>query len=320
MVARTSISPIVDGISRHFGISRRDVESIIGGAPRRYKSYYIPKRAGGLRLISQPAREVKALQHWFMARCEGMLKVHAAASAYVRKKGISQNAERHRENEFLLKMDFLDFFPSIRGRDLRRYIAADAPWLLDGEDVEKAVRLLFFSQGPDVELRLSIGAPTSPWLSNLLMFRFDESVSEVCRSREVAYTRYGDDVTFSSNDANSLRAVEEESRDIVAKLESPRLLFNPRKTIMLSRKSQRRVTGLVLSNDGKVSLGRARKRQLRASVHHLILGKLSNEEVVKLRGWLAFARDVEPEFVRRLSGRYGTEMNVVLSKAVGGEG
>lgn len=109
MTEKESLSPIVDRISKHFGIGHRDVESIIAGAPRRYKSYYIPKRAGGVRLISQPAREVKALQHWFMSRCQGALKVHRAAAAYVKKKGIRQNAERHQENEFLLKMDFADF-------------------------------------------------------------------------------------------------------------------------------------------------------------------------------------------------------------------
>jgi hypothetical protein len=148
------------------------------------------------------------------------------------------------------------------------------------------------------------------------MYRFDERVSNLCQGGEVAYTRYADDVTFSSHDPNSLRSVEKDLREIVAKLESPRLQFNPRKTIMLSRKSQRRVTGLVLSNEGKVSLGRARKRYLRAAVHHLMLGKLSKEEVVRLRGWIAFARDVEPEFVWRLSSRH-PEMSVVLPKVAG---
>jgi retron-type reverse transcriptase len=217
-------------------------------------------------------------------------------------------------------MDFLDFFPSIRAGDFRRYIAKEVPWLLDEEDIERVVRLLFFTDGRGMELRLSIGAPTSPWLSNVLMREFDEAVSGICRASEIAYTRYADDVTFSSNDPDSLRAVEKQLREIVARLRSPRLQFNAKKTIMLSRKSQRRVTGLVLSNDGEVSLGRATKRQLRAAVHHLILGKLSNEEAVQLRGWLAFARDVEPDFVRRLSSRYGPDMNLALSRGVGREG
>jgi RNA-directed DNA polymerase len=314
MAKQVHLSPIIESISKDFGVPPRDVEAIIQGAPRRYKSYYIAKRAGGRRLISQPAREVKAFQHWLMSRCQNVLRVHLAAAAYVRKKSIRTNAEQHRTNEFLLKMDFLDFFPSILGRDFRFYVAADAPWLLNEEDVGRAVRLLFFTQESDTELRLSIGAPTSPWLSNVLMYRFDEAVTKICQGTEVAYTRYADDVTFSSNHPDSLRAVEEELRRIVVTLKSPRLRFNPKKTIMLSRKSQRRVTGLVLSNDGKVSLGRARKRHLRAAVHHLISGKLDNEEIARLRGWLAFASDMEPEFVRRLSMRYGPEMNVALSK------
>ena len=320
MTKEKNISPIVDRMSRHFGLGHRDVESIIAGAPRRYKSYYIPKRAGGVRLISQPAREVKALQRWFMSSCENVLKVDRAAAAYVRRKGIKHNARKHRENEFLLKMDFANFFPSIRSRDLRRYIAVDAPWLLDNEDIERVVRLLFFSEGPHLGLRLSIGAPTSPWLSNVLMYRFDQSVGRLCRDAKVTFTRYADDVTFSANEPDSLRAVEKALRGIVADLDSPRLVFNSKKTIMLSRKSQRRVTGLVLSNDGNVSLGRARKRIIRAAVHHLILGRLSKEEIAQVRGWLAFARDVEPEFVRRLYNRHSPEMNIALSKDVESEG
>jgi RNA-directed DNA polymerase len=204
-----------------------------------------------MRLISQPAREVKAFQNWFMSRCQSILKVHPVAAAYVKKRGIRQNAEQHRKNEFLLKMDFLDFFPSIRGDDFRRYMFVEAPWLLDAADIERVVRLLFFWRPSETEVRLSIGAPASPWLSNVLMYGFDDLVSRFCRSRDVTYTRYADDVTFSSNDPNSLRTVEKELREIVSGLESPRLLFNPRKTIMLSRKSQRRVTGLVLSKRWK---------------------------------------------------------------------
>jgi RNA-directed DNA polymerase len=190
-----------------------------------------------------------------MSRCQSALKVHAAAAAYVRKRGIKQNVEEHQKNEFLLKMDFSDFFPSIRAGDLRRYIAADVPCLLDKEDVERVVRLLFFSQRAGMELRLSIGAPTSPWLSNVLMYRFDEAVSEMSRRGSELHKICGRCDLFIQR-PNSLRGVEKKLRKIVATLESPRLRFNPRKTIMLSRKSQRRVTGLVLSNDGKVSLGR----------------------------------------------------------------
>jgi RNA-directed DNA polymerase len=236
-----------------------------------------------------------------------------------KRKGLDKMRKGIERMSFCSRWILPNFFPSIRGGDLRRYIAKDTPWLLDEEDVERAVRLLFFRKAPDMEFRLSIGAPTSPWLSNVLMYSFDESVSRLCEGGEVAYTRYADDVTFSSDDPNALRDVEKQLREIVSYLPSPRLRFNPKKTIMLSRKSQRRVTGLVLSNDAKVSLGRARKRQLRAAVHHLILGKLSNEEVVQLRGWLAFARDVEPEFVRRLSSRYDPDMNIALSRVVGPE-
>jgi RNA-directed DNA polymerase len=116
-----------------------------------------------------------------MSRCQSALKVHAAAAAYVRKRGIKQNVEEHQKN-VSLKDGFFGLLPVDPCRDLHRYIAADVPCLLDKEDVERVVRLLFFSQRAGMELRLSIGAPTSPWLSNVLMYRFDEAVSEIAEA------------------------------------------------------------------------------------------------------------------------------------------
>ena len=307
------LSPFLNTISAENGLSIADAVLILSSAPRRYKSYYIPKRAGGLRLISQPAREVKALQYWFMASCQKRLKVHPAASAYRKGRGIRRNAAAHRDGNYILKMDFADFFPSIRAADIRAYLRALAPCLVDENDIEWIVRLVCFRSKEDAGLRLSIGAPSSPWLSNVLMFEFDRRVSKACVGTDVVYTRYADDVTFSSSAPDALRQTEERVRRIVAELETPKLIFNSKKTIMLSRRMQRRVTGLVISNEGAVSLGRARKRMIRAAVHHMARGLLNEEAKLRLRGLLAFAQDVEPEFVERLSKRFEARVGVSLA-------
>ena len=73
---------------------------------------------------------------------------------------------------------------------------------------------------------------------------------------------------------------------------------------MLARRG--RVTGLVLTNDGKVSLGRDRKRLIRATVHHFIAGKLNPEQIRELRGMLTYVKSVEPKFLVRLRSKYGS--------------
>ena len=89
-------------------------------------------------------------------------------------------------------------------------------------------------------------------------------------------------------------------------LRTPRLIINPEKTVRVSKKNSRRVTGLVISNDARVSLGRGQKRLIRSRVHHFVLGKLTREQILELRGMLAFVHSVEPSFLIRLSEKYGS--------------
>jgi hypothetical protein len=63
----------------------------------------------------------------------------------------------------------------------------------------------------------------------------------------------------------------------------------------------------VISNEGDVSLGRTRKRILSSLVHKYKLGLLNKDSVSNLQGYLAFAQDVEPSFLKRLANKYGQE-------------
>ena len=62
----------------HLRISPSDLLQIISTAPARYKHYTIPKRRGGVRVIAQPSREVKAIQRYILAAKLSTLPVHAA--------------------------------------------------------------------------------------------------------------------------------------------------------------------------------------------------------------------------------------------------
>ena len=103
---------------------------LVRSAPHRYKTYPIPKRkAGEFRIIAQPAREVKALQYWVMHHVLSRFAVHPAATGYREGLNIADNALRHVKSRFLLKLDFKDFFPSIKAHDFRQYIEKRAPEL-----------------------------------------------------------------------------------------------------------------------------------------------------------------------------------------------
>jgi RNA-directed DNA polymerase len=96
----------------------------------------------------------------------------------------------------------------------------------------------------------------------------------------------------------------------------PTLRINEDKTVLATRRYRRQITGLVLTLDDRISIGRERKRELRAALHHFSLGKLSEKQIVHLAGLMAFVRDVEPEFFVRMEKAYGTAIFDGLKQAV----
>jgi RNA-directed DNA polymerase len=295
---------LVARASSAIGLSRGDVMRIVKTAPHRYKTYTIPKRSGGVRTIAQPARELKDVQYFLIRELLQKLPVHEAATAYRKNVGILKNAEPHVASEILLKMDFKDFFGSIVASDFIQHCEAHEV-VLDPEDAFFCQQVLFWQEKRRGPLKLSIGAPSSPMLSNSIVYGFDRIVQKLCKDIGVIYSRYADDLAFSSNEVAALIRIRAEVPKILASLNYPVLYINHEKTALITKKHRRTLTGLVLANDGFVSLGREKKRILRAAVHAYLNRTLSGDEILALRGQLAFCKSVEPAFIARLAQKYG---------------
>lgn len=276
-------------------------------APNRYKVYKIPKRSGdGMRTIAQPARESKALQRWLIDNELRLLPLHKCTTAYRTGSSIRENASRHVAHRYLLKADFANFFPSIKANDvalhLRKYIPER---YTEGEIAFICHSVLWRPNLRSRELELCIGAPSSPCISNTIMYDFDVEVERYCVEYDITYSRYADDLAFSTNTRDQLTLVPEMLRRLLRRLEYPRISLNESKHVFTSKKYRRTVTGLVLASQGYVSLGRDRKRLIRSMVDHFRANKMNEEQRAKLRGLLAFAQDVEPDFIHRLTRHYG---------------
>lgn len=310
------MSEIVKVLMRELRLSEREVNNLIGSAPERYKVYFIKKRSGGLREIAHPAPELKAAQRAVMRQYLYGLPVHPCATAYRKGSSIRDNAQRHSHNRVILKYDFKDFFPSITERAWIGYCSRHN--IMSHTDAILSGRILFRRPHSGRVLRLSVGAPSSPLLSNLLLNEFDCEVHERVSAHKIVYSRYADDLTFSAERTWNLKEVEKILRSVLFNLTLPRLTINRDKTVLATPKFHRQVTGLVLTLDGRVSLGRDRKRTLRAALHHYTLGKLDKAQLVRLAGLMAFARDVEPEFYTRMELAYGRDVLATLKRSVYG--
>ncbi|UHL64071.1 retron St85 family RNA-directed DNA polymerase [Paralcaligenes sp. KSB-10] len=282
----------------------QELDVLIATAPRRYKEYTIEKRnKTGRRNIAQPTPEIKTLQRWLSKNVLSNFPIHASATAYRTGVGLAQNISPHLNNRFLLKIDFQNFFPSITSDDLLAYLEKRKEFTDDDRYV--LTQILFKRDAERRKLTLAVGAPSSPQLSNILLFQFDEDISAFCIENKIAYTRYADDLSFSTSTPEILRGCLNTVRQILRDLQHPRLLINDGKTVETSKKRGRRITGLTITNEGAISVGRLQKRELRVLIHRFLNGHLDACEQESLRGYLAFLYSVEPTHIERLKASFG---------------
>jgi RNA-directed DNA polymerase len=302
---------IVKRIAQELGLPATYVTSLSRAASYEYKQYPIAKRSGGYRLIQHPSRRLKALQRWLLLNVVEQLPVHNAAMAYRKGKSIFGNAQIHAGSHYLLRMDFQNFFPSITEDDLRTYFAHHAGFFSqwDATDVDCFCGLVCRWRA------LTIGAPTSPALSNVICHDLDVSLHALAEAQGAIYTRYADDLFFSTKEPNILRTIEQEVVEVVASLTIPaKLQLNRAKTRHSSKKRARHVTGIILGSDGVPHIGRALKRKIRALIYGY--SRLDQNTRASLAGMIAYASGFDPEFINSLIAKYGLAKVRIAMKGV----
>jgi RNA-directed DNA polymerase len=138
------------------------------------------------------------------------------------------------------------------------------------------------------------------------MHSFDKYWSDYVQAKEICYSRYADDVTFSISRRYLLYQTMADFRAYIKTMQCPTLRLNEKKTVFTSRKHCRRVT--TLTSGSKISLGRDKKREIKALVCRASQGRLEPDRLTYLRGYLSFARNVEPTFLANMRTKYGPDV------------
>lgn len=292
-----------------------------------YRRFTIPKKTGGLRLISAPMPRLKRAQYWVLDALLAHAPVHEAAHGFVPGRSIVTNARAHVGRDVVVNLDLKDFFPTLdyrrvkgkfRGLGYAEPVATVLALLCTEPDVD-AVEIdgqrLYAARGPR---RLPQGAPTSPALTNLICTRLDGRLSGLGRSLGFTYTRYADDLTFSASGAaaEKVGALLKYVGEIVA---AEGFTVHPDKTRVMRRGRHQEVTGLTVNE--RVAVPRETLRRFRALLHaldrHGPAGRRwgGSGEADVLRAALGFARFVAMVTpaagaplvaeVRRLAERHG---------------
>jgi hypothetical protein len=247
------------------------------------------------------------------------LPVHHAAKAYVSGCGLIENVKPHLGKKNILKLDFSDFFHSFKPYDL--FTALLNAEISDYSTFEVDVLSKFLFWKPErnsSRLILSIGAPSSPLLSNAIMFRFDMEVADYAEKLGVAYTRYADDITFSSNEIEDIDRIEKFLNEYVAKMISPRLKFNEEKRRLVKEFGQKRVTGLNIVDNERITVSRSVKRKIRAALFQVKYNKISNlKSLESAIGMLSYLKSIESDFFDEMVAKFGIKTLEEARHAVG---
>jgi RNA-directed DNA polymerase len=304
---------LIKRISEVLAISESDIERMISESPTSYKKYSIPKKNGGSRKIFQPSKATKSLQYVIINLFLKSLKVHDSAKAY--KKGfqspLKTNAFLHKDFNYSVRVDFQDYFPSIKFVDLNYFLKK---YNLNFTKKELGyINKIFFPEDY-ISKGLPIGAPGSPIISNIVMYELDEKISSMVQSlsKPSCYSRYSDDIIFSTNEKGKSKIFIKKLEQILEKCNSPKLKLNQSKTYFMSRKNIRKITGLIITPDQNISIGRDKKRYIRKLIYDYYKNNLEESKVICLKGYLAFILDNEPNFYNKLVLKYGNIVNLIL--------
>ncbi|MEQ8710864.1 MAG: retron St85 family RNA-directed DNA polymerase [Rhodospirillales bacterium] len=296
---------IIETLSRTSNIGVHKLLRLAETADVRYKEYRIPKRTGGDRLIEHPSRELKAIQRWIVQSVVSRFIIHESATAYRKGSGIRINAERHRTTKYTNRYDFVNFFPSFKQMGIEKFFEDQSRKLgmgLSADDIDFVGKIVC-RKG-----RLTIGAPSSPAITNAMMFEFDKKMHDSCIEDNLVYTRYADDVFVSSHEKCALYGIERKIIKYKSNIGYLKLRVNHEKTAYLSKKYVRKVSGVIVTSDHKLSIGRDRKREIKSLIYLWVNGKLDEDRLHYMRGLVAFARDIEPEFELRIRNKYGNNV------------
>ncbi len=254
-------------------------------AADKYTKFDIPKRYGGTRNICAPLKELKIVQQRLSVllqncaqeidkangRSDDDKRPDRIAHGFKRERSIMTNAKEHRARKYVFNVDLKDFFGTINFGRVRGFFLKEKNFALHPRVATVLAQIACY------ENKLPQGSPCSPVISNLIAHVLDIHLVQLASNTGCTYTRYADDLTFSTNKRDFPSSISKRSKDeghtwipgkeLARLVEKNGFELNATKTRMQYRDSRQDVTGLVVNR--KVNVSKEYRHTVRAMVHSL---------------------------------------------------
>ena len=268
------------------------------GIEKSYTSFEIPKKAGGTRVIDSPNKQLKRIQRRLGKKIYDIHKNYLDQNRIASNishgfevgKGIITNARIHKNKKYLLNIDIANFFSSVNFGRVQGYFNKSQEFLFSKEVSTIISQLVCYDK------KLPQGAPTSPIISNLIFNIVDLRILSLAKKYKLSYTRYADDMSFSTNN----RAFQTDYINFIQELrnllENSGFEINENKTRLEYYSLRQEVTGLTVNK--KINVSRKFIKQTKAMVDQLFKANsfyiddtFGTEE--QLEGRLAFINQLD---------------------------
>lgn len=235
----------------------------------KYGTFSIPKKSGGRREIVAPNEPLKTIQKNLASilsddyeeiKSEQKRQLQIA-HGFLRQRNILTNADIHRNKRFVLNLDLENFFDSFHFGRVRGYFLKNRYFLLN-KDIATLIAQIACYEG-----KLPQGAPSSPIITNLICSILDYRIWKIARKYHLDYTRYADDLSFSTNERRFIEKRMYFLDDIITEIEQSGFALNTSKTHFELNSSRQMVTGIIVND--KLSVPREFYKSTRAMANHL---------------------------------------------------
>lgn len=248
--------PIISS-PKHFsllvGLEHQYICNMAYASDHFYRHFSIPKNNGKARNIDEPLPDLKFVQSWILHNILEKCAVSNYAKAYLKGRTLKHNARFHRAQKVVVTMDIKNFFPSISIKDVTSIFESMGYF----HDLS-----CFLAHLCCYNNVLPQGAPTSPYLSNLRMIALDDKISKYTYEKNIRYTRYADDLTFSG-DFNPHFLINDVSKFIYHEGFS----VNSEKTRIARNNSRQEVTGIIVNSH--MQLSKEKRKLIRQQVYYI---------------------------------------------------
>jgi RNA-directed DNA polymerase len=244
-----------------------------------YRKFKIDKRNGKKRTLYEPLPSLKEIQLWILDEILYKCKVSRYAKAYVPKRSIKEHTIYHTDEPLVFTLDIKEFFKSIKF-DLVENLFCNMGYSVK---LSNLITKLCF-----LETELPQGAPTSPYISNLIMKDFDNEVSKYCMANKLKYTRYADDLAFSGN----LNCDEVETL-VKNELSKIGLELNGEKRKLMKPNQPQLVSGIIVNK--KAQLPKKIRNSLRNEMYYIQKFGLANH--------MERTNQKKPNYLKHMLGR-----------------